>query len=106
MQTRSNQAGRHLTRQGALKSGVRTNIPRMSCYAAVERCSRSYHRRADYIASIPLPLPEPAVEEVSHGDEDIPAWNFIAIWLVMFLSSAGASAVDHCQEWDARLGKL
>lgn len=56
--------------------------------------------------SIRLPPIQAAVGEVSPGSKDIPAWNFIAICLLMFLASAGASAVDHCQEWDARLGKL
>lgn len=49
---------------------------------------------------------QPAAGEVSPGNKDIPAWNFTAIYFLMFLASAGASAVDHCQEWDARLGKL
>lgn len=106
MLTRFNQAGPHLARQGALKSGVCINIPRVSCYAVGERCSLSHHGRVDYTTSIPLPPPKPPLEGSSHGDKDIPAWNFIAIWFLVFLASAGASAVDHCQEHDARQGKL
>ena len=73
-------SGRSTSRETrSIKSGVHTNIPRVSCYAVVERCSLSCHGSTDYIASISLPPPEPAVEEASHGDKDIPAWNFIAI---------------------------
>jgi len=38
--------------------------------------------------------------------EDNPAQNSVAIQLLMLLSAAGASAVDHCQQQDARPGKL
>lgn len=50
--------------------------------------------------------PQSPVGEVSPGSKDIPAWNLTAICFLMFLASAGASAADHCQEWDARLEKL